>query len=123
MRGTTGVSPETRRITHFAGRGPALPSVICRRTASPRAVASNALQRPSLGSELRGPHRAEAKLDDIFDEDWQTKLDKPVRAGDSLKLAYDEDRIRAIFGGAMPEKNRADSACAAVGALHAATQK
>lgn len=40
----------------------------------------------------------------IFGEDWQTKLDRPVRAGDSLKLAYDQDRIRSIFGGAMPEK-------------------
>lgn len=38
----------------------------------------------------------------IFSEDWKTQLDRPVRAGDTLKIAYDQDRIASLFGGRTP---------------------
>lgn len=38
----------------------------------------------------------------VFSDDWKTQLDKPIRAGDSLKIAYDQDRLRGLFGGNVP---------------------
>lgn len=38
----------------------------------------------------------------VFSDDWKTQLDKPIRAGNSLKIAYDQDRLRGLFGGNVP---------------------
>ncbi|MCP3104622.1 DUF6209 family protein [Myxococcus sp. K15C18031901] len=39
-----------------------------------------------------------------FTEDFQTQVDGTLRAGDSLRIAYDQDRLKAIAGGKTPSE-------------------
>lgn len=38
----------------------------------------------------------------VFSDDWQTQTEGKLRAGDSVKIAYDRDRLTAMFGGRTP---------------------
>jgi hypothetical protein len=39
-----------------------------------------------------------------FSDDWKTQVEGQVRPGDGLRLAYDRDRIAALFGGKTPSE-------------------
>ena len=40
----------------------------------------------------------------VFTDDWKTKVEGQVRAGEKLQLAYDFDRASALFGGNTPQQ-------------------
>ncbi|MGV3625855.1 MAG: DUF6209 family protein [Archangium sp.] len=40
----------------------------------------------------------------VFTDDWKTKVEGQVRAGEKLQLAYDFDRASALFGGSTPQQ-------------------